>query len=741
MTVYAKSNKESLAEHTENALRVFSSIKSFFPYIPSLCGVADFWKQLFICLFFHDFGKAAIGFQQELLKGEKWNYRHEILSASFVLNLNFPQPYNMAVALAILTHHHGCQFLGENYRTYGSIGGEVGKRRWEEKVTEMKPNEPYLLALLNELPSWSQQYLGEGLSLPESVINVESCKDALELCIRPLMNDGLSFPDKFYPVFLRGLIIACDHLASAGKQAVREGLHQIYPQLVKAGEIGELKAFQRKTLDLTSSAYLTAPTGTGKTAAALLWCHRNQDSGRRIFYVLPYTASINAMQQRLKRIFGEEEVGILHHRANYFIYKSFLEQSYTPQESLQLMKETVNTTKKIYRPIKVLTPYQIIKAFYGVKGFESMLSEMAGGLFIFDEIHCYEPRAVALITRSAEELNKLGAKFLFMSATLPKFLRQILSKAIYDAPFATLDLNDTTEKDVLAQVRHRLVLVDSEITKCTQRIRECLTDGKRVLVVCNSVRRAQEMYASLKTYANIPYLIHGRFVTIDRERIEREIPNAGLLVGTQAIEVSLNFDFDVIFTEPAPVDALLQRLGRVNRFGENQKSAPAYICRKGSTADEYIYDPCRVTKTLKLLGDGGSLSNRKASELVEKLYEEGYTKEEQKEYEQAYRDFDYVVKQLPLFDESEFSREFFELIKSVEVVPARFQSNYIALKKAKRYLDAIGYIVPISLQQYHHMKRTGRITPVEHDLFLDAKYSSELGLILDEKEQDYYIIA
>jgi CRISPR-associated endonuclease/helicase Cas3 len=739
MIVYAKSSKESLAEHTKNALSVFESIESLFPYIPSLCGVEDFWRQLFLCLFFHDLGKAATGFQEEL-EGKEWNYRHEILSAGFALNLNLSNTSNMAVALSILTHHYGCQFLGENYRTYGSIHGEIGKRRWQEKVSEMKPNQPYLFSLFNELPNWSEQYLGERLSLPETIVSYESCKDALELCLKPLINGSLIFSNKLYPILLRGLTIACDHLASADKKAIREGLHQVYQHLVNAGEIGELKGFQNKMMNLSSSACLTAPTGTGKTAAALLWCQKNQDSGRRIFYVLPYTASINAMQQRLKNIFGEDEVGILHHRANYFIYKSFLEQSYSPEELVKLMRETVSTTKKIYRPIKVLTPYQIIKAFYGVKGFEILLSEMAGGLFIFDEIHCYEPRTVALIAKVTGELNKLGAKFLFMSATLPKFLLQILSKSIVGSSFITLNPNDEVENGILEQARHKVFQIKSEITECVEEIKKHLNSGRKILIVCNAVKRAQEMYISLKLYAQTPYLIHSRFVTMDRERIEKGIADADLLVGTQAIEVSLNFDFDVIFTEPAPIDALLQRFGRVNRFGKSKGPAPVYVFERGSKADEYIYDQERVTKTLSLLPQGGLLTNQRASELVDELYKEGYSEREQKEYKRAYEDFSYVVQRLPLFDESEFKQDFFELIKAFEVVPIRFQSDYIALKKEKRYLDSVGYLVPIALQQYHRLKREERVVPIGGDLFVDARYSSELGLILDEREQGYNLI-
>jgi CRISPR-associated endonuclease/helicase Cas3 len=71
--------------------------------------------------------------------------------------------------------------------------------------------------------------------------------------------------------------------------------------------------------------------------------------------------------------------------------------------------------------------------------------------------------------------------------------------------------------------------------------------------VCNTVKRAQEIYRQLKNYAvGGAKLIHSRFSLIDREKIEKGLNEVQLLVGTQAIEVSLDIDFDVLFTDIAP---------------------------------------------------------------------------------------------------------------------------------------------------------------------------------------------
>ena len=86
-------------------------------------------------------------------------------------------------------------------------------------------------------------------------------------------------------------------------------------------------------------------------------------------------------------------------------------------------------------------------------------------------------------------------------------------------------------------------------------------------------------------------LLHSRFILKDRERIEKNLDNLNLLIGTQAIEVSLDIDYDVLYSEPAPLDALIQRFGRVNRRGwKDDIIKQVNIFKIGSDNDNYIYN-------------------------------------------------------------------------------------------------------------------------------------------------------
>ena len=138
--------------------------------------------------------------------------------------------------------------------------------------------------------------------------------------------------------------------------------------------------------------------------------------------------------------------------------------------------------------------------------------------------------------------------------------------------------------------RHQLVLVEGELTsaEALKRIESDARLGKSVLVVCNLVQRAQKVYeeltARLKETEICVELLHGRFNMRDRSAKEAVIRDASgststrrrpvLLVATQVVEVSLDIDLDTIYTEPAPLEALIQRFGRINRRRKLKGVAP-----------------------------------------------------------------------------------------------------------------------------------------------------------------------
>ena len=225
----------------------------------------------------------------------------------------------------------------------------------------------------------------------------------------------------------------------------------------------------------------------------------------------------------------------------------------------------------------------MLKGMYRLKGYEALLTDYHNAAFIFDEIHAYEVSRLAMIFKTIEYLRvNFNARFFVMSATFPKLIQKWLSEAL-DTPTTIEAASELFQKFV----RHRLMLHDGELLDDSS-LAKVIGDakaGKSVLVVCNLVSHAQEAYDRIRSQLNEMNirieLLHGRFNMRDRSKKEQIIRNATgstsdtrypiVLVATQAVEVSLDIDLDTIYTEPAPLEALVQRFGRINRRGKQRR--------------------------------------------------------------------------------------------------------------------------------------------------------------------------
>ncbi len=758
--ILAKDN-ESLIEHTENALKIFREIKKIYPTIPNLCNVPDFFEHLFYSIFLHDFGKAASGFQNLLSKsgkGFKWNYRHEVLSAGFVGYLDYPEPIKQAIALAIITHHKDVSYLRLRYGTDPPI--IPGYQRFQEKLSEIKGNLEHLTDIMkNFIPKFSKEYLGKELTnftLPK-ISDLDDTRsgigyqDAYFYFLKKYLKDitklkNLRLQEGFfygppiynrYGIFMKGFVTASDHLASAG----------VYHISTLPSEIPWIKTFilneiQNMTKHINDNCILIAPTGYGKTEAALLWAWNNMDTtfSNRIFYLLPYIASINAMYKRFTLGFNKKDlIGILHSKTNTFLYdlyKADTKEDESYENILFEVKKKLDLCRKIYLPIKILTPFQILKVFFQIKGFEQQFSELTGSLIIIDEIHAYDVRTTTLIIEMLSILiHYFNTKIFIMSATIPSFLKTLIIDRLNIQNTNIIYLNNQLLKQM---IRYKIKIQDGMISDNLALITKELLNGKKVLVVCNTVKTAQEIYKNLKPHSKNPILIHSRFTQGDRNLKEKELINCDLLVGTQAIEVSLDISFDVLFTEPAPLDALIQRAGRVNRLGhknvEKTKLGILNVFSKGSPYDHLIYSQEITKKTLKALSNEETLSEYKLQELLDDVYQKGYNLEEQKLSQQIQSAFSSIIKDMIPFEYNKTAEDFFfNLFCSKEVIPLKFYNKAVNLIENRHFYKLMKFYLPIPDYKYIELKKQEKIIKykkTENIEFLNIDYNSELGLIL-----------
>lgn len=348
-TLLAKSNPpETLLDHTENCLAVYNSLRERMPFLAEIAKVPDFFQHLFYAVALHDFGKAATGFQKQLMGGTRWNYRHEILSTGFVVNLQFPQDVKQAIALAILTHHKDIETLIEKHPCWPQ--NEHGYQEWQRRVRELTPNWDALMEIQKHVPRWcpTAERAWTPIDSPDQLIS--GYREFLTPYVNNVEDGELTLLHGTYGMLMRGCMIACDHLASAGKNEIQTAFTNLEERLTqhikqkadeKKHQFRGWQPFQKDSGKTTGQLMLSAPTGSGKTEAALLWSDNNQSEtlGNRVFYVLPYTASINAMYNRLKALVSDDKIGMLHGKAAYFVYQQLVDKEYTPQAAATFARQ------------------------------------------------------------------------------------------------------------------------------------------------------------------------------------------------------------------------------------------------------------------------------------------------------------------------------------------------------------------------------------------------------------------
>lgn len=746
MELLAKSDpKITLRQHIADGLRICECLKKCFPKTPHLTGTPDFWDWLWLCIVLHDTGKGHAEFQKVLSSlPNNWNrQRHELFSLAFVQACLSEHEALEKISRVVAGHHKTMSWLQDHIRT-----------EYEEPVDfENQFRKVDVVAILELLTNDFGMVTPNSVSAfhPRTIVSKyrEECRSG-------------RVTDRHQLLLLTGAFKQCDHLSSAFVEKIEvlplehfDFLDEKRISLQTEGK--DFFSHQKRAATETRSLILTAPTGAGKTETAMLWLRQQiQKHGQgRTFYVLPFTASINAMWQRLRddqRGFGTENVGMLHGNLDAVLYEQIFEETGDVRRVTEHVRDLKEAFRSLETPIKVVTPFQLLKHIFGLKGFEKGIFEMSGGYFIFDEIHAYEPAVFAQIVVLLEfVMQKLGAKSLIMTATLPSFLKKELHGV---ADFAEIAADDA----LYAQFkRHKLQVLPGGIKDGVTRIANELKDGQKVLVVCNTVLQAQEVFDFLKRTSDLKtddiILLHGAFNGEDRARLEKRLKESppSLLVGTQAIEVSLDIDYDVIYTELAPLDALLQRFGRVNRHRFwHDPPRPCYVFSERNAKDKFIYTNQKIMKnTLIALGqieekNMGVIDENELQKMIDMVYPD-FTSDDREKFENTRRYLRNALERLVPMEQSQQSEEDFykqfdgEKVLPVELYP-RFakmlgEFDFIGAQRLKvsirrgevaRWIKA-GILEKKSFFIESTLKKDGKPIEIKF-LILNLPYSSELGL-------------
>ena len=542
-------------------------------------------------------------------------------------------------------------------------------------------------------------------------------------------------------IALRGLVVLSDHTASATEHVRVSPLSDSAALARSRLPRVEWLHHQDRAAEVAGSATLVAPTGSGKTEAALRWAAA-QGGQTPLIYLLPYQASLNAMKIRLDGVFGEAVVTLEHARAASVLYTQALAKGYGPDEAERDAKRQRSLARLRAAAIRIATPYQVLKAAFQLPGFEAAWTDLAGARFVLDEIHAYDVRRVALILVAiSHAVRAFGATAFVTSATLPG----VLLRRVREALVSPADVRATAATFEQFR-RHRLRRIERGLDdlQVLESIRSRVRRGEAVLVVANTVRRARAAARALRDLD--PVLLHSRFVGSDRLEKEQWLQSrmktrarvdegrGSLCVATQVIEVSLDVDFDVLFTEPAPLEALLQRFGRVNRG--RRGGLHDVVVLGGPTEETAPYDAVWVKGALDVLDAAHAWDQPIEESRVETWLDAVYSGAAGEAWS---RDLDCCVSQygrdvigaLHAFESwDEIADQFDDLFDGFEVAPAalREEARQLARDEPLRLPEVL---LPITKRMRARWKREGRVALLRERPrieLLDVPYDARWGL-------------
>lgn len=712
--VKAKSDGVLLVDHTKSVIKIGLALTQ------SL-SLSDMERNLIIGKFIiaaslHDLGKVHPWFQARLNGNRNVDIRHELVSfwfCSLFLNLDDD------ILFAIVTHHKSIE--GSSVDKSFEICDLLQKKfdiLYESSLGTMD-----LSTLENWLKLLPLEVNFKLIVQQEKVLN----EKILKILRKRWQNKVLSLNERKSYSLLRALLQAADHIASAGVISIPQykeiTLEDIQPK--KGNIIYPFRHFQKAMQVWKGDTILHAPTGSGKTEAALSWIFANQTSHSRIMYLLPYTASINAMVNRLRIIYGQNIVIAQHSKSLNFIYdelvneNSNLEKDYLQLEAIARDKNSL--THEVYYPIKVTTLHQVLRTpLYG-KGWEFSTLDYRNALFIIDEFHAYNALLTGMMLGTVRLFRRIfNAKFMFMSATIPNFLLDKIMKEVYDGDRSRLSSPDKqfeSDATILGRKRHHLIChPKEEIMLDIPSIENALDEGLSVLVIVNNVRTCQQIYENIDFDAEKKMMLHGGFNLKSRKRIEESITHKDvskrprLLVATQAVEVSLDIDYDVAFIENAPIDALIQRFGRVNRAGNlcdemgNKKMAEIHLFEniEGKTP---FYDNRLLQDTWSFLSglNGMDLSENDLIDVCNNVYKDGYVGVQSDDFNQgllAVKKFesDWIAGNCEDWVDDLFDKN----SQKIDVLCENLFDEYYELIQQKRFIEANELLV--SVYPYHKTK-------------------------------------
>lgn len=392
-----------------------------------------------------------------------------------------------------------------------------------------------------------------------------------------------------------------------------------WPESYRPRNVQVAMAEAAKSVTEPTLIILEAETGVGKTEAALAAAHiiANATGAQGIYFAAPTMATANGLLERTiawTKIASEaESVASLYlaHSKNqlskpyqHLRFKG-IGEDYPTGENVIASAWMSGRRRGLLSNVVVGTIDQVL--MMALRQRYSMLRHvaLAGKIIIFDEVHAYDTYTSDYLETTLEWLAHYGATVIMMSATLPPDRRNNLVRAYTGReisnpsnayPLITVASSSNqrtiTPDPSPANLEATIEVVEDALETLEHQIEALLDDGGVALIICNTITRAQETYQALTlTYPGEVELHHAGFMAWERsqkeDRLRSELgpgvhrgegrPYRKIVVATQVAEQSLDIDADVLVTDIAPMDLLIQRIGRLHRHRRPDSDRPSNL--------------------------------------------------------------------------------------------------------------------------------------------------------------------
>ena len=428
---------------------------------------------------------------------------------------------------------------------------------------------------------------------------------------------------------VRGLLQLADTRASRWEGMGDEGMVELhnFSRPRGFGVNAVLRPVQRAALDHAhrERTILRAPTGSGKTYAALLWATEQivSDTPRadRLVIAMPTRFTSNALHRSVRDQL--EHTGLFHSSAFHHLFGDEGDDSWG-----SLNVERQKLAKLLAFPTTVCTIDHLLASLTGSREeHHTTFFFLANSCVVFDETDFYDEFVQQNLAQLLEVLRLLQVPTLIMSATVPDSAREL---------YGVVDPIVETAQPGSERVVKDMHWLGTGATAqdCAAVLDRMIAQGSGI-VYANTVARALDYYDYLRQRAGeqVPVVIyHSRFTEPDKARVEHRLDailgesahaagggrGRGIAVLTQIGEMSINISTDLMLTDLCPWDRLAQRIGRLARFataGASETRAQVFVCEPVRNNQEGVAEAFPAPYGNLVRGKGWELSPAYAATL------------------------------------------------------------------------------------------------------------------------------